>query len=82
MTQTVTVEELHNRIDELLARIKSQDDEIILSEGGTPLAQVRPIAHGPRPAARRVPGSAKGQFVVPDDFDAPLPDEIVDTFYQ
>ena len=25
-------------------------------------------------------GLAKGQFVVPDDFDAPLPDEVLDLF--
>ena len=25
-------------------------------------------------------GTAKGVFVVPDDFDAPLPDEVLDEF--
>jgi hypothetical protein len=27
-------------------------------------------------------GSAKGDFVVPDDFDAPLPDEVLMQFEQ
>lgn len=31
--------------------------------------------HLPRPS-----GLAKGEFVVPDDFNAPLPDEILDLF--
>ena len=27
-------------------------------------------------------GLAEGDFTVPDDFDAPLPDDIIDSFYQ
>ena len=34
----------------------------------TPLIQLRPI------------GLARGQFAVPDDFNAPLPDEILEAF--
>jgi antitoxin (DNA-binding transcriptional repressor) of toxin-antitoxin stability system len=30
----------------------------------------------------RALGSAKGDFVVPDDFNDPLPKEIEDTFYE
>ena len=36
-------------------------------------------------AAKRQPrpiGTAKGDFVVPDDFDGPLPKEIEDEFYK
>ena len=33
------------------------------------------------PKARRPFGLAKGLFVVPDDFDAPLPDDILEEFY-
>jgi antitoxin (DNA-binding transcriptional repressor) of toxin-antitoxin stability system len=82
MIQTVSVEELHNRIDELLARARSAGDEVIVSEGGTPVLRVEPIGGEPRPRQPRKPGSAKGQFVVPDDFDDPLPDDIVESFYQ
>jgi hypothetical protein len=34
----------------------------------SPLTQLRPI------------GLAKGQFTVPDDFNAPLPEEVLQTF--
>lgn len=37
-------------------------------EEKTPVRKLRPV------------GLAKGQFIVPDDFDAPLPDEILDLF--
>ncbi|HMS09853.1 MAG TPA: hypothetical protein PKE66_10235 [Pyrinomonadaceae bacterium] len=33
------------------------------------------------PIARRPFGLAKGLFVVPDDFDAPLPNDILEEFY-
>jgi prevent-host-death family protein len=82
MIQTVSVEELHNRIDELLAKVKDSGDELILSEHGTPVLRVRPAVRDSSAGQPRRPGSAKGEFVVPDDFDAPLPDDIVETFYQ
>jgi len=34
----------------------------------------------PPPLQPRPIGLAAGQFVVPDDFDAPLPDDILDEF--
>jgi hypothetical protein len=34
----------------------------------------------PRKKAERVLGIFRGQFTVPDDFDAPLPDDLLDLF--
>lgn len=31
---------------------------------------------------RRVPGSARGKIFMADNFDDPLPDEILDAFYK
>jgi len=39
----------------------------------------QPAEPGPR---RRVAGSAKGLIWVSDDFDAPLPDDIINEFYR
>jgi len=80
MIQTVSVEELHNRIDELLARARSAGDEVIVSEGGTPVLRVEPIGGEPRPRQPRKPGSAKGQIWIADDFDDPLPEEVLRAF--
>jgi prevent-host-death family protein len=45
--------------------------EVVITRNGQPVARlVPPEAATPD----RVPGSAKGLFVVPDDFDAPLED--------
>lgn len=44
--------------------------EVVITEGGRPVAKLVPVTG----AADREPGSARGLFTVPDDFDAPLDD--------
>lgn len=41
---------------------------VTILEGESPHTELRPF------------GLCKGEFTVPDDFDAPLPDEILDAF--
>ncbi len=41
------------------------------------MARLVPVAE---PAKQRVLGSQKGRFTVPEDFDAPLPEEILARF--
>jgi len=50
---------------------------IVIYQGETPVAEIRPLSEteGLRPV-----GLAAGKFVVPDDFDDPLPDKILDAF--
>jgi hypothetical protein len=38
------------------------------------------ILNPPLPSQPRPIGLAKGQFTVPDDFNAPLPDDVLQTF--
>jgi prevent-host-death family protein len=52
-------------------------EEIIIAKAGKPLARLVPLARAKR---ERVLGRLRGKIVVPDDFDAPLPDEILDLF--
>ena len=52
-------------------------EEIIIAKAGKPLARLCPLAQPPK---RRVLGRLRGKLIVPDDFDAPLPDEILDLF--
>jgi hypothetical protein len=46
-------------------------------QGGKPVAEIRPLTET---EALRPVGLAAGKFVVPDDFDDPLPDEFLDAF--
>jgi prevent-host-death family protein len=45
--------------------------EVVITSAGQPIARLLPVE---KALPDRVPGSAKGLFVVPDDFDAPLED--------
>ena len=49
-------------------------------EKGQTLVVTRNQATLPPPLQPRPIGLAAGQFIVPDDFDAPLPEDILDEF--
>jgi prevent-host-death family protein len=46
--------------------------EVVLTREGKPVARLVPPTE--ETVTERIPGSAKGLFVVPDDFDEPLDD--------
>ncbi len=54
-------------------------EEIVIAKAGTPVAKLVPLKSA-RPKFKF--GSAKGEFVVPDDFNDPLAREIEDLFYK
>jgi len=52
-------------------------EEIIIAKAGKPMAKLVPLLRTP---SRRNLGIFKGKLNVPDDFDAPLSDEVVGLF--
>ena len=52
-------------------------EEVIIARAGKPVAKLVPIDQTPPP--RRL-GILEGKIHVPDDFDDPLPDEIIAEF--
>jgi prevent-host-death family protein len=52
-------------------------EEVIIAKAGKPVARLVPIE---KKRERRKLGTLAGQFTVPDDFDDPLSDEILDAF--
>lgn len=54
--------------------------EIVIARAGKPVARLVPLAAPHPPRARRVLGALAGRLRIPDDFDAPLPDEVLDDF--
>lgn len=51
--------------------------EIIIAKAGKPVARLGPLA---APGGKRELGLLAGKGTVPEDFDAPLPDELLDDF--
>lgn len=75
----VTFDEIARNLRVYLQRVESGETLIIL-KSGNPVAEIKPIA--PAPQSLRPYGLCKGAFVVPDDFDEPLPEAILQGFEQ
>lgn len=52
--------------------------EIVIAKAGEPKARLVPLAPAPRPERR--PGLWKGKIWIADDFDAPLPADLLAAF--
>lgn len=73
----VGVHEAKTRLSELL-RLVDGGQEVEIARGGEPVAKLVPF--GPQNTRRL--GIDRGVYTVPDDFDAPLPDEVLDSFHR
>jgi prevent-host-death family protein len=62
-----------------LSRLIAAGEEVIIARYGEPVAKLVPIRSK---SEARKPGSAKDRFEIPDSFFDPLPDSVVDGFYQ
>lgn len=72
-----TVHAARAHLSDLVARAE-RGEEIVIARAGVPAVRIVPYtAHAEAP---RVPGSAKGELSVPDDFDDPLPPELLAAF--
>jgi prevent-host-death family protein len=70
MTKSVGVHEAKTHLSRLIEDVAA-GDEIVITRRGEAVARLGPP---PGPAPRRF-GLDKGRFVVPENFDAPLPAE-------
>jgi len=74
--KSVNVHEAKTHFSKLLARVE-KGQEVLISRAGKPVARLVPHAVAAEPPLF---GGDRGKFVVPDDFDSPLPDEMLDAF--
>ncbi|MHC4469853.1 MAG: type II toxin-antitoxin system Phd/YefM family antitoxin [Planctomycetota bacterium] len=72
----VNVHQAKTQLSRLLARAQA-GEEIVIARAGQPVARLVPVD---APAGPRVAGSAAGRVRIADDFDAPLPDDVLDSF--
>ena len=71
-----TLEEVENEAAAYLHRV-IEGETIIVYREGRPVAEIRPLSETD---TLRPIGLAAGEFAVPDDFDDPLPDDLLDSF--
>jgi len=71
VTFAVELAQAGAQLDRLIREVDA-GAEVVITRDGHPVARL--VAATDDVAAERVPGSAKGLFTVPDDFDAPIED--------
>jgi prevent-host-death family protein len=72
----VNVHEAKTRFSRLLRRVAA-GEEITIANRGVPVARLVPV---PAEETGRKLGFFQGHMTIPDDFDAPLPDDVLDAF--
>jgi prevent-host-death family protein len=73
----VGVHEAKTHFSRLLRQV-AMGEEITIRNGGRPVARLVPVP----PSPRREFGRDRGMFTVLEDFNAPLPDEVLLAFYE
>jgi antitoxin (DNA-binding transcriptional repressor) of toxin-antitoxin stability system len=73
----VSVEEIQQDVSAVLRRVEA-GETLIVVRTGKPIAEIKPVIASPE--ALRPFGLCAGEFTVPEDFDAPLPENIIKAF--
>jgi prevent-host-death family protein len=72
----INVHQAKTHLSRLLARVEA-GEEIVIARAGRPVARLVPVG---RPRRRRRPGRFAGKGRIADDFNAPLPPELLAAF--
>jgi len=78
MSVQVNIYEAKTKFSKLISQAIA-GEEIIIAKSGKPVAKLVPFE---KPPQDRKPGSAKNKMVIADEFDAPLPNDILKEFYK
>ena len=75
---SVSVYQARAELSRLIERALA-GEEIIVTRRGRPTVRLVPVEPD---QPRRKPGALKGKLTLPESFFDPLPDEIIDAFYE
>jgi prevent-host-death family protein len=73
---TVNVHEAKTHLSRLLARVAA-GEEVVIARAGRPVARLVPVT---RPPGDRRLGMDRTRGFIAEDFDAPLPEDLLATF--
>jgi prevent-host-death family protein len=73
---TVNIHEAKTQFSKLIARVEAGED-VVIARDGAPVARLVAIR---QPLGKRISGRDRDLFSVPEDFDAPLPEDIMAEF--
>jgi prevent-host-death family protein len=72
----VTVDDIQRDPLKYLKQVEA-GETLVIFRSGKPIAELKPVANSKR---LRPFGLCAGEFTVPDDFDAPLPEDLLNAF--
>lgn len=75
---TVNIHEAKTHFSKLINQALN-GEEVIIAKGGKPLVRLMPYSESS--PSKRKGGQLKGMIKIAEDFDAPLPQEILKNFY-
>ena len=76
MTIKVNIHQAKTQLSQLIASVEGGDD-VIIARAGSAVAKLTAIK---QKKGGRLPGSAKGKIRIADDFDDPLPQDLLRLF--
>ncbi len=79
---TISVEDMQRDLTGYLDQVQSGETLLVMQED-KPVAEIKPVAEPSNRNGKQQPrpfGLCVGAFVVPDDFDAPLPEDVLSLF--
>jgi prevent-host-death family protein len=74
MSEPINIYDAKTRLSELVDRA-AKGEEVIIAKAGKPVARLVPLR-----VRERKPGRLKGKIKIAEDFDAPLPDDVLAEF--
>ncbi len=76
--EQVEYEEFKEKLPELMGKVQYSDNhQVIVTRHGVPLVKLVDYYSGPQEIKL---GVAEGKFIIPDDFDTMMSDEIAEMF--
>ncbi len=78
---TVSIDEMQRDLLGYLRRVQA-GETLVITQAQKPLAEIKPVSETTASEIEQLRPYAlcDGEFVVPDDFDVPLPDEVLSQF--
>ena len=74
--KSYNVHEAKTHLSRLLNQVAA-GDEVVIAKAGVPVARLVPVVV---PTDQRPLGTEQGRVFIADDFDAPLPADVLDSF--
>ncbi len=76
MIKVINIHEAKTHLSRIIDEVAA-GREVVIAKSGKPMARLSPITESVK---KKRLGLLKGRISVPDDFNVPLPDEVLATF--